>query len=50
MEGPQGPQAQEPSEDEVDVDGSQPQQQNILQNTTPLFLQHCFYLGKKNKY
>ena len=49
MEGPQDPQQTMAGEqDDVQVNGGEtpPQSRNILQNTTPLFLQHCIYLGK----
>lgn len=42
-----GPQSSQNSEDDVQVDAGQSQQhQQVLQNSTPAFIQHCIYLGK----
>ncbi|XP_031569763.1 selenoprotein S-like [Actinia tenebrosa] len=41
----EGPEVETTGENDVHVEGSpQQQQQNVLQNSTPLFLQNCFYL------
>ena len=42
MDGPR-----EMKEDDVVVDGGRQTQRQNIQNTTPLFLQHCFYFGNR---
>ena len=48
MDGPQAPHHQMADDGEDIQAETQPKARPTIQNTTPVFIQHCFYLGKFN--